>query len=84
MSSAFALAAFYSHLFVHVLFIFLVKAAVLDFSSVTSTEDELVLLRCRAIGDPAPQMTIRKSSHTEPYQLGSSVSLDINLFLLSQ
>jgi len=50
---------------------------VLEFPNGNSTEGESVVLRCRSIGDPAPQMTITKSSRTEPYQLGSNVSLEV-------
>jgi len=60
----------YLHLF------FLVKAAVLEFPDVTGVEGESASLRCRAIGDPAPQMTIRKTGEADPYELGSSVSLN--------
>jgi len=59
------------HLFA---FVCPVKAAVLEFPDVTGIEGEPATLRCRAIGDPAPQMTIRKTSETDHYQLGSSVS----------
>jgi len=51
-----------------------VKAAVLEFSNVIGTEGSSATLRCRAIGDPAPEMMIRKGTQTEQYQLGSNVS----------
>jgi len=53
-----------------------VKATVLEFPDVTGVEGESATLRCRAIGDPVPQMTIRKTGETDSYQLGSSVSLE--------
>jgi len=55
----------------------LVKAAVLDFPNFTGMENKSAELRCRAIGDPAPNMTIRKIGQADPYRLGSSVSHDI-------
>lgn len=50
----------------------LVKAAVLEFPDVTGIEGESATLRCRAIGDPVPQMIIKKTDETDPYQLGST------------
>jgi len=57
--------------------VYLVKAAVLEFPDVTGIEGESAMLRCRAIGDPVPQMIIKKTDETDPYQLGSSVSLEV-------
>ena len=62
----------------------LVKAAVLEFPNVVGTEGESAVLRCRAIGDPEPQMTIRKISQTEPYELGSNVSLPSRFLLYEE
>jgi len=64
------------------LFFGLVKAAVLEFPNVVNREGESAVLRCRAIGDPEPQMSIKKSNQIEPYQLGSIVSLDVLLFFI--
>jgi len=65
-------------------FLCAVKAAVLEFPNVINTEGELAVLRCRAIGDPAPQMDIIKNGQRSPYPLGSSVSLYLPFFLLNE
>lgn len=52
-----------------------------EFSDVTGTEGEASTLRCHAIGDPVPQITIRKGNETDPYQLSSGVSISFSLYL---
>jgi len=52
-----------------------VPPTVYNLKNVTQREGASTTLVCLSYGDPAPTMSFRKTSNSEPYRMGDNVSI---------
>lgn len=55
---------------IHILkyyFYFAVKPEIKEFNNITSVENNVAAFECRAIGDPLPELSIRKQGQDKPF-----------------